>query len=187
MYVQTELCRKVIRLYQDMAVSWLLDKTSWEYLLSVLLHHTWKLLTAKDSTLACALANLILKVKEPPRGNLVYTCLHTCNNLFGYRVYSYHANACPPPPLIVDAAGMFLAGIHGDGCESLTLGQAVTSPPCTHSLEGGRHAVEGELMNDRHVAVMLGCHVTCADSYGFRDRSSCPCCVWFGPERVAPG
>ena len=59
---QTELCRKVIRLYQDIAVSWLLDKVSWEYLLSVLLYHTHNLLTHKDSTLGIAMANSILKV-----------------------------------------------------------------------------------------------------------------------------
>lgn len=52
----------MIRLYQDIAVSWLLNQSSWEYLLSVLLHHTWTLLTNRDTTLACALANSILKV-----------------------------------------------------------------------------------------------------------------------------
>lgn len=62
-WLQVELCRKVMRLYQDMAVSWLLDRLAWEYLLSVLLHHTWHLLTAKDDTLASALANQLLKVR----------------------------------------------------------------------------------------------------------------------------
>ena len=51
-----------MRLYQDMVVSWRLDKAAWEYLLSVLLHHTWQLLTHKDNSLGLVLATTILKV-----------------------------------------------------------------------------------------------------------------------------
>lgn len=61
-YPQKDLCRKVLRLYQDMVVSWMLDKAAWEYLLSVLLCHTWKLLTHKDTSLGLVLATTILKV-----------------------------------------------------------------------------------------------------------------------------
>lgn len=75
---QAELCRRVIRLYQDIAVSWQLDKSSWEFLLTVLLHHTWKVFTHKDNTLACSLATPLLKVSQPARvlpDGLVHTSL----------------------------------------------------------------------------------------------------------------
>ena len=116
--LQIELCRKVIRLYQDIAVSWLLDKGGWEYLLSVLLHHTWTLLTAKDNTLACALANSILKVRQ---------------------WYPQYVAMC----YLVDSADLFPTRIHGDGCKSCSVGPAVASPALPHTLEGGGHAMEG--------------------------------------------
>lgn len=64
----------MIRLYQDIAVSWLLDKTSWEYLLAVLLHHTKSLLTNEDTSLGYPLANPILKV-SPPTLPIILTML----------------------------------------------------------------------------------------------------------------
>lgn len=54
----------MIRLYQEIAVSWMLDKSSWEYLVSVLLHHTWQLLTHKHKALGHVLATPLLKVRE---------------------------------------------------------------------------------------------------------------------------
>ncbi len=70
-----ELCRKVIRLYQEMVVSWRLSKATWEYLLSVLLHHTWQLLTHNDNRLGCVLATPILKVHSVLRKDSGPICL----------------------------------------------------------------------------------------------------------------
>ncbi len=122
--VQTELCRKVIRLYQDIAVSWLLDKVSWEYLLSVLLHHTHTLLTHKDTALGIAMANSILKV-----------CEHVCQ--------------CLRTPLSLlsptDPPGVLLEGFHSNQCEPCPLGQAGGSIALPDTLERGHCPVEGQL------------------------------------------
>lgn len=120
--VQTELCRKVIRLYQDIAVSWLLDRVSWEYLLSVLLYHTHNLLTHKDSALGIAMANSILKV-----------CFCECICVAGVD---------PSPP--ADSAGVLPESLHGNRGEPCTLGQTGAGLALTHSLEGGHHTVEGQ-------------------------------------------
>ena len=45
-----------------MVVGTVLDKPSWEFLLSVLLHHTWSVLTREDKGLARSLAPPLLKV-----------------------------------------------------------------------------------------------------------------------------
>ncbi len=59
---QADLCRKVIRLCQDLVVGSILDKATWDFVLSVLLYHTWRVFTRKDSSLARELAAPLLKV-----------------------------------------------------------------------------------------------------------------------------
>jgi len=59
---QVELCRKVIRLVQDVVLGSVLDRSTWDFLLLVLLYHTWDVFNRKDSSLARELAAPLLKV-----------------------------------------------------------------------------------------------------------------------------
>jgi len=111
--LQVELCRKVLRLYQDFAVSWLLDQKSWEYLLSVLLHHTWQLLTHKDTTLGLALANTLLQVH--------YTVLECDPAVCGCSVQSRMWMVSVIYD-VADLAGVLPEGFHGYQHQPLPLG-----------------------------------------------------------------
>ena len=84
-FLQVELCRKVIRLYQDIAVSWVMDKDTW-YVYSVCasVHASFKtiMLTANVSihvvVVMLTIKLTINKILSPPtkKNNNVFRTLY---------------------------------------------------------------------------------------------------------------